>query len=570
MAIVSPNTVVYLLNVPIEKDQKNQMDFASATAQANYFLSKVVPGMSFTANDFTYQRKDNVIRIGKEFDSVIPCNYVMYKNSYYNNKWFYAFIDRIEYVNPNLTNVYIKTDVFQTYQFDWTLEDSFVAREHVANDTLWAHTLPEPTPTPEYTYTSIYNKFYDVNTTFSGYDFDSCYCIGVYATPNGTDPSDIISVDSAHQAYATNCHIIGGIPGPGYLFSPVSYGSLDTLIALLVTRHYEISYTVVIPLDTVDRYSSTVANVYIIHEHGSVNGLSGYSNINTKTINGHTIKNNKLNCYPYRYITMTDHGSQKIPVKYELMTYKTVNNNQIINIGANFVTAFAGGSAPTYTLACTSYAGRNNDWSNSITVTSFPPCPYSIATYTQYTALHKNAIEVERERETFDFAKSIGSSAVQIITGTASGNVGGVVSGIMEGISGQLDHKDYIAKYNDMKAMPPKVFCAPKGSAQIYWETLGFQLFDTAITAEYAEIMDDYFDRYGYNVSIVKTPNYKSRQKWNYIETKDINIKGNIPQEDMQELKHIFNNGITIWHGNVSGGTENWCNYAQTNPTVNP
>ena len=40
----------------------------------------------------------------------------MYRNPQYANRWFYAFITK-EYVNPNLTRVYIQTDVYQTWQF---------------------------------------------------------------------------------------------------------------------------------------------------------------------------------------------------------------------------------------------------------------------------------------------------------------------------------------------------------------------------------------------------------------------------------------------------------------------
>ena len=44
------------------------------------------------------------------------------------------------------------------------------------------------------------------------------------------------------------------------------------------------------------------------------------------------------------------------------------------------------------------------------------------------------------------------------------------------------------------------------------------------------------------------------------METKEVNIDGNIPQEDMQELKSIFNNGVTVWHN-----PQYWCDYSQDN-----
>ena len=58
-------TKVYLLSVPLDKDYKNTFYFGSATDQKSYFDSKIKH--SFT--DFTYQRKDNTMRIPLDFDT---------------------------------------------------------------------------------------------------------------------------------------------------------------------------------------------------------------------------------------------------------------------------------------------------------------------------------------------------------------------------------------------------------------------------------------------------------------------------------------------------------------------
>ena len=51
-----------------------------------------------------------------------------------------------------------------------------------------------------------------------------------------------------------------------------------------------------------------------------------------------------------------------------------------------------------------------------------------------------------------------------------------------------------------------------------------------------------------------------SRSKWNFIKTIDINLTGDIPQNDIQRLKNIFNNGFTIWHD-----PSHFLDYSQTN-----
>ena len=100
-------TKVYLLDVPLENDYKNTLYFGSSSAQQTYFSSRV----RFTFTDFSYQRKDHFIRVPRQYDDVYKCNYVMYQNSAYSNKWFYAFITDIKYVDDGRTDVYIETDV---------------------------------------------------------------------------------------------------------------------------------------------------------------------------------------------------------------------------------------------------------------------------------------------------------------------------------------------------------------------------------------------------------------------------------------------------------------------------
>ena len=121
---INPITKVYLLDVPLEKDYKNTLYFANETAQREYFQSKVIGSYSY--QDFTYQRKDNIIRIPEQYDKIYNCNYVMYQNTNYSNKWFYAFVTDLEYISDGRTDLHIQTDVMQTWAFDYK-----IGRAHV-------------------------------------------------------------------------------------------------------------------------------------------------------------------------------------------------------------------------------------------------------------------------------------------------------------------------------------------------------------------------------------------------------------------------------------------------------
>lgn len=143
---ITPNTQIRLLSVPFEIDNKNQLTFNNITAQTNYFTS--LPNLEI--EECSYQRKDNIIKFPAHIDTLLNYNYVMYKNNNYSNKWFYAFIEKMEYENNGTTNISIKQDVFQTWQFDLLYKKMFVEREHVTSDLIGEHTIPENLELGEY------------------------------------------------------------------------------------------------------------------------------------------------------------------------------------------------------------------------------------------------------------------------------------------------------------------------------------------------------------------------------------------------------------------------------------
>jgi hypothetical protein len=84
-----------------------------------------------------------------------------------------------------------------------------------------------------------------------------------------------------------------------------------------------------------------------------------------------------------------------------------------------------------------------------------------------------------------------------------------------------------------------------------------------SMRAEVARIVDKYFSAYGYKVSTWKVPNISGRQNWNYVKLNQANIIGDVPQSDLEEIKSIFVNGITIWHNSST-----FLDYSQNNNIV--
>ena len=92
----------------------------------------------------------------------------------------------------------------------------------------------------------------------------------------------------------------------------------------------------------------------------------------------------------------------------------------------------------------------------------------------------------------------------------------------------------------------------------------GWYYAQITVRPEFAEIIDDFFDMYGYQVDLVKTPNETGRTSWNYVKCSNACNRGNVPADQMAAINNIYNAGITFWHVDDIG------NYSLSNAIVTP
>jgi hypothetical protein len=124
--MITPVTTLKLMNVPMDPGQDNQVDFTGVNAQLAWMSGRVLK----TYANFTYQKKDLTVCVPEGADVLWNVNYCAYQNDVFPGKWFYAFVTKIEYVSDEVTRLTLETDVFQTWQFNYTILPSFVEREH--------------------------------------------------------------------------------------------------------------------------------------------------------------------------------------------------------------------------------------------------------------------------------------------------------------------------------------------------------------------------------------------------------------------------------------------------------
>lgn len=322
MAIVTPSTDLILLKCPLEIDQQNQLTFTSYAQQEAYF--RTLGPLEVT--DFTYQRKDGTVRFPAVFEDIRNFNYCMYKNVAYGNKWFYCFIEKMEYVNDNVTQIKLKTDVWQTWQLSLTFKRSYVIREHVNDDTFGLHTYPEGLEYGDY----VVNARQNVGTAST---MNDCYFVVAVTELIG----------SMYNKWSTSPRIYNGLPQGTYLLVMAGdsytekYENLKNLVrsydaagkaAAIMTMYVVPSSICDITVPYLDftgsdiKYSFAAAK---LQSATSVKTVMTSSIARNTTIDGYTPKNNKCFCAPYNYLMISNNGGAQITYAWEDFSSSNAN-----------------------------------------------------------------------------------------------------------------------------------------------------------------------------------------------------------------------------------------------------
>ena len=525
--VITPNSKVKLIKNPLKLDSNNEITFSNATAQYNYFTS--LPKLEF--NDLTYVRKDDVLRIptdetgvGTTYEKLLGYNFCMYQNTAFGNKWFYAFIDDIKWINPSLTELHLKTAYFQTWQFDLVYADSFIEREHVNDDTIGKHTIPEGLETGDYI---IQNLSIAADTGFNYLD-TTYYIVALSEWP----------FDSAQPYY----YIYNGLFS-GFRYLAFNSGSdlrkfiddiqdettgdpiysifvVPSLMTDLVTADFEVMVT------------GASWKAAWIEDSSTEIYMGGFKIGDSHIIDqDYTPINNKLLCYPYRYILVNNNSGSSMDYRYEWFYNKPLENNyRICRFGCYGVMS-PGCSIKLYPIDYNKNQNtQNNIWMYGLDGGKLPTCSWWNDGYTNW--LTQNGVNMPLQ--------TLGN-----VTSAASSLIGGNISGAVSGLSGIFGQVGEIYAHSKEPA-------TGKGGVNQgdlnYSSKLAYFFYRMSIRKEYAKYIDDFFSQFGYKVNRLGTPHIHVRTYYDYCKTIDVNIEGNVPETDLEEIRKMFNNGIRFWH----------------------
>lgn len=554
---ITPSSDLKLLKCPIELDNKNQLTFANTTAQYNYFNS--LPKKE--VDDFTYLRQNNYIRYNAHIDTILEYNYVMYRNTNYSDKWFYAYITRMEYVSDTLTNIYIEEDYYQTWMFNLTFKKSFVEREHVSDDTIGLHTISEGLETGDYITNSdpIRLMEYSTETTTP----DGCYiCFGVTNLP-AQPTSDISSYKMINGVYGGLYYVIctdvanakeflDQYSDEGKLTYVQTAFMLPKCFAFYAVHEQGVSsedrtHTFIMGGKTF-RVIKPVSDLTYKYKNALLLAPDTTITINS-TLNGYTPKNNKLFTKEYNNIILTNNVGTDVVFAYEDFT----NHTPIFSCLGTVTPGCSTKCIPkNYRLLADSSSYKSFDY--GISGAKFPICSWVGDIFTNW--LTQNGVNIAVGGVT-SVAQVVGGS-VAVATGAGAVAGGTMIASGLGGVANtlaQIHQAHIVPEQTDGNINSGDITFSASNSV--------FTVIPTCIRAERAKIIDDYLSMFGYKVNSLKIPNLNSRTYWNYVKTIDINITADIPQDDLQKIKDMFNTGITLWHD-----PSKFLDYSQNNTIV--
>jgi hypothetical protein len=541
----NPITSISLYSCKLERSGHKTIDFTSAAARDSYFSSSnAIATLYSTITNATYARENKTITVGVSADELDAAgvNYVRYINPQFANRYFYSFVDNIEYVAPYTSRLTIRTDVWLTNIGSINADECLVEREHVADDTTFAHTLPEPVEPGELIYSTEFFANRDALDGTGAVNTNAHYvALFLFASEViATSPAIVINT-----AYVDS--YVGGDFVAGYYIATAPQDALafvawcqekgmstdNICYAKLIPREY-------ITLDDrgaiIDESATLPVTVYNVSDNNAAQSITIEPNFAQNYT--HRIRNNKLNCYPYRAYRVTNYDKSFADLRPEKMTALT------------FALRACLGSSPDVSLRPTSY-NYGNDMDKAVTTSDFGDVPYKSSAYLEYLAQHKNTYQLTKALYIADGLSAVLSPIGALASG-ADAAVSELASSAQSVGSTIRSAQQYYAGLSDLKRRPPTVSGGSASNLSRINRCKGLGIYDMCMRPEIAEIVDSYFDQYGYNVSTLKVPQWSSRPHYNFVKTNGINIYGSLPKNEAAELARLFDEGLTIWH--MSGG----------------
>lgn len=574
-----PNSSLFIGRVPWNSTYEHVRLYSNATEQYNEISGWC--NIGFRRDDYTYQRLDNAIVVPYNAELLYGTNYVMYQNADYGSKWFYAFIESIEYVNPESTRLTLSTDIFQTWWFSVSLGGCMVEREHVNDDGIGVHIRNE-------------NISPGVMVSQGGgieINEDDEWAIMVAALADVTGEG-YVNTPSAKYGYTYS--------GARYsvMADYAGHNALSDLTSLMTGLSSNGQQGTVCDVWMIPQWMIEWGGTSRIEDksdgfgfwlkEGEISKSAEYTiniSFDMSNIQGYVPKNNKLYTYPFcKLVAVTPVSQQEYMIEnfpgiygsepgelnftfHELLDWQPGSSPYYFPDGYNNVAfpyefGFSGAPVPSCTWAYESfqnlYTGGmglklNAAYNNA--AANFGAANYSNYANlkaTEITATNTQVVGAVNALATANPATSTANLASGLTTGLARYETGKVHYRADENkikVNLQNRLRELNAELGALTLTPNTLKGSLSNSNSILNSGL-FRLSFRIVTPreEVVRIIDNFFSLYGYAIGVIKYPNFTGRLSWNYVKTKNANCTGDIPEWALRVLNAILDGGTTFWH----------------------
>ena len=572
MSYIQPNSIIQLFKgINLDNRYMHTIYFASVSAQNTYFASKVFRSFQ----NVSYVRYTaNRVKLKCDATEIMDCTYLRFQNDRSVDMWYYAFINAVEYVNENTAIVTFEIDVMQTWFIQkGSIQPCLVRREHVTSDNIEGNLEPEPVGGEHWegdalTYTSDYVDL------FANY----VYVVSTTGEPNETG-SFVPHTGYKIMPMSNNNMLIGA---KQYIFADNASALKDQLNQIMGGNWDEQERKE----DVIDMFAFPA---YFANSDVAAN-THQLTIAHPTTLDGYTPKNNKLYTYPYSYLMATTMNGDSANYQWENFfdVYPLTSFN--VNFTA-YGNPIGGGMIHCYP---DNYQSIANNIDAGIVIDNFPKVPYSYDAYqawvasggqTRYNDLKQlttlrgigRGINAGTNLETGIIGGLLNTSvgAAQTAVGFKGGDPSSVYQGINTGLQGVGQTMNAVGNFmqevaamkeaqnkvkytfNDAMYTPNQVVSSASPTLTCAERKINFYFFNMHLKLEELKRCDNFFSMYGYASNRVKVPNLTGRQYWNFVQTENAVIAGNMPASSKEAIGRIFDGGITFWHNGDQIGNYN-------------
>lgn len=533
-----------LIDVPLTASLNHQLYFNSTQERDSYFNSKVRPDKSWT--DFKYIRDNNNIKVQGTETEFYHASYMRFRNEETEGMWIYAFIIKVEYINRNTTNLIFKIDSWQTYFNSLVIKDCDITREHVASPNNWKnYTQPEEINKGEYVIV--------FDSPIRSITYDGVLIISTIDLIRSGGTIDNPKIESA----------VGGI-----------YNGLPSACALYYTESLE---NLCLALSSYPWVTQGIIGVYAIGKemiNGSINMTTSNMGFTIGVISTSlspqsmlfgfnlteylpNVNNKKLWTYPYTYIEVCTASGSKYILKPELLSGDKVEVSTVITLVPS----------PNVFLNTEGYihAPNSDAYLASTVFNGFPsfPCLNNMYITTKEQARSMEALVSSQNIEKIDgalFGTAVGGT-ITALSGDLTGSISQLLGGIGNAAQGYFNEADRAARsrlaINQKTGAPSLVGGSSPGACPALFATdqMDPRVRIYTLKEEDRNIIDQYFTCYGYCVNRIGSPVLSANgRRFRYIKCNHVNIFGNIPQQNLEEIRGMFISGLTLWYDYANVG----------------